>query len=709
MGSDRQVGEKLLPHIIDGVVKGVIAAKTGLADHEIKVRSMSHKKTADTIGEELAELMQPLLNPLLRDRKLPDPIHEIVSKIASGDQQYQAIAGMAFGASGVTNVISAVMGNYLAGTTRGLLRVDPMLYPPVGDISGMVANGVLNDSQYVEMVNQSGYATPFADGYLALAQAWPEVDTLFQMVRRGVFSWGEGKTLFKRLRIPDDVVSLYEQILHNILTPADAALAVLRTDLTLEQGRKIAADNGITDTDFDTLMSNTGEPPGAQELMEAYRRQFINKDEFTLGIRQSRVRNEWIDTLLKLRYSPISTSDAVNSYVEGYITEKDVETAADQNGLEPGVYKTLIQAAGDPLSYTDMMNLWRYGRATEDDVKAALKRGRLKDDYIDFALALKNRPMSTADAVESEIQGYLTTDQGKNIAAQNGLSAADYETLRLTAGDPASRTEMIALWRRNEVTEADVKSALRQSRLKDSYIDSVIKLKTQLPALYMVNDLLSTGGLSPEEGTTILLESGYEASIVKRIVAYATGKKTAKAKTLTEGMYADLYKERAITAAEFDADIKPLGYSPAEAELLRELYDQQYAISARNGVISKVRANYTGHKIAVADAEHELNQAGVTAEMITTLITDWNIELESQVTLLSAAQVADAWHMNLFSGNPVDNVQAALDYLVGRHGYSDSDAVMVLELKNKGPLGGGSDSAKVPARSSNPQTSTTGS
>jgi hypothetical protein len=706
--ADRTLGDKLLPRISDVVIKSVIAAKTGLFDSEHRLRVGAGQALIDKMGHEIAELYGPIVDLMLErdDGTIHPAVRKVLEQARTGDDQMKAMGGLLMGP--VSGAIGTFITNELAPLVYQLVGSNPNLELDPQTAANTAATGVVSYGNAASAAHDQGFGAEEFQAMVDLAQSIPDPSMLYQMKLRGYFDKSTAEYWLRRAGYPEQLTGWIADLAAAVLSPADAALAVLRGDISKGDGEAIAAQNGYDTSQFNVLLNNTGEPPGAQELMEAFRRGFIDKQRFTTGILQSRVRDEWVQTLLDLRYSPMNTADAVNAYVEGYVSEDKVKSVADQNGLEPGDYLTLIQAAGDPLSFTDMMNLWRYGRATEDDVRAALKRGRLKDDYIDFALALKTRPMSTADAVESEIQGYLTNQQARDIAAQNGLDPDAYDILRQTAGSPASRTEMVNLWRRGKVTKDQVEAALRQSRMKDEYIPQILELKTELPALYMVNDLLGTGGLSPAEGTTILLELGYAEDIVKRIVAYATGKKTLKVKNLTEAMLGDLYMEGAITASEFDADSEKLGYTKAEMDLIRQYYDDKYVITARNSSISKVRTGFLAHKIDEQTAKDELNRLGCPAEQVERLIDDWTIVRESVVTLLTAAQVVDAWQMDLFSDNDTDNTQAALDYLVKNHGYSGDDAITLLEIKNKGPLGSDNEASKVSARKASGQTGQSG-
>lgn len=693
--TSRQPGDKLLPKITAAVVQAVIATKKGLTGHQHELGTQIGQTLINRMGAELAEHYRPFLEGALAEAtdKMAPEMRKFLEDTAAGDDQWKAFAGTLFGIS--QSALSQAISNAVAPLAYKIMGAEPNLVPSPDVIAQLFATGLIDEGTALQGAHWQGQNEAWYLSVLDLAKQVPGPEQIFDLINRGLLPESDGDYWLHRNAIPQELRSIVLALRHPLLSVADASLAVLRGDLTEAEGRAIANQNGFTNVQFATLIANTGEPPGAEELMEALRRKFIDEATFARGIRQSRVRDEWIPTLEKLRYSPLNTADAVNAFVEGYIPEDEVADIADQNGLEPGQYQVLTKAAGDPLSYQDMMRLWRYQKATEEDVRAALKRGRLKDDYIDFALALKDAPMSVPDAIEANIQGYLSEDAAKAIALMNGLREQDFDPLRLTAGDPASRTEMIQLWRRGKVTEDQVKAALRQSRLKDSYIDTVLELKTQLPALYEIRALLADGSLDAKQGTELLLAQGYQADIVAAIVKGAVNGTVANTKLLTEAMYADLYKEGAITPEEFQAELKTLGYTQAGGELIQAVYDNEAAITARNAVINKVRAAYIAGKVTEQQAKDTLNEIGLIAGMVERLIDDWDLERDTNIRLLTPAQVVDAWQLQLFDqDNSADNTQAALGYLETL-GYSGPDAVTLLEIKIKGPLGNGTQAQQV--------------
>jgi hypothetical protein len=701
------LGHKLMPRLIRSIVQSVIAAKTGLAEHDINVRTTSGQALIDKAGHEAAELLGPYLREVIDSHgdDLDPLLKDYFESIASGEDQVKALSGLLAG--GVQSSLSQVISNYSSSVAYRLNQLAPNLVNDPSTLAQEVASGLIPFANgELNAAFQGLQPNAFAQ-LVELARNAPSVSDLTQMYNRGLINDDDWNGWLLRLSIPEKFWPYYAALRDNVLTPADAALAVLRGDITEDQGRFIALENGITYKNFDILIANTGEPPGAAELQEALRRGFISEETFKVGIRQSRVRDQWIQTLLDLRYSPLNTADAVNAYVEGYVTEDIVKSIADQNGLEPEQYKILIQAAGDPLSYTDMMRLWRYGKATENDVKAALKRGRLKDDYIDFALALKDSPMTVADAIEARVQGYLTPEQSADIAAMNGLRPEDYEPLYLTAGSPLPKEEMLSLLNRGKATTGEVKDALRQSRLKDSYIDLALELRVRLPALYEVRTLLADGTFTAAQAAQLLLEQGYQSDVVKAIVDGATGVGSSTSKQLTLSMYSNLYQEGAITSAEFLQELQVLGYTDSAALLVQAEIDFKVTIAAKNQVISKVRSAYTSGKINEATAQSDLNSLDMPAETVDRLIADWDTLKSLNIKLLTPAQVTDAWFMNLFNPDDVaDNLQQALTYL-GNLGYDGPDSILILSIKNKGPIsdaitkqqGGAAPSASAPTGS----------
>jgi len=590
----RDLGDKLGPKISRLVADTIVATKKGLLPTEHKLRVKATQDIIDRAGRETAALYRPLVEAGIEQH--PGDMHPEVEAFlrsaASGEHQWQALAGLTTG--GVANAFGNVISNALAPIAYHITSLGPNLDIDPATAAAAAAAGIVTYGDAASSARQQGFSSgPFETLY-RLAQRPPDLSTLQELVNRGEMPEGDAEAWLRRQGYADTVRARVMGLRKAILAPADAALAVLRGNMSEAEGRAVAKANGVDNADFDILIGNTGEPPGVMDLLTAFRRGFIDQAQLEHGIRQSRVRNEWIPTVLKLRFQPMTTADAIDATVQNHLPVAEARAIAEQNGLEPSAFNPLLQTAGSPLSKTEMLRLHRMGK----------------------------------------------------------------------------------------VTTVEVEQALRESRLKDKYIHHALELTTQIPPLFSIRHMLTSGAIDDAQAATLLREDGYQDFVIKAILKSAKKVKVARVHTITEGMLSELYQEHAITGTQFIDHLKVMGYSQAEAEEIREVDDWRIAKTNRDNAINRVRAGYLGRKISEQTASAELDRLLVPAPMRDRLLADWDIAIESEVRLLTPAQIVAAWSFQL-----LDTAQALgkLTHL----GYSAADARLMLEIKNKGPLQAG--------------------
>jgi hypothetical protein len=702
MRSSRDVGDiggKLGPKLVSLVSQSVVATKRQLAPTEHRIRVKAMQDVIDRAGLEVGEHFSGIINAALNHpaNANADPmLTDFLRDTASGEHQWKAISG----ALGIgQSLLGGTISNFVAPIAYQLNSAYPNTYPDMGTILNSVAQGFTSASNGDGILGQLGIIPSWRGPMLDMAHNVPDPNTLAEWVNRGLMTAEQAAGWYQRNQIPTQLIELYQALQTPLLTVADAALAVLRDDISLGQGRQIAGDNGYTNEQFDIIIGNTGEPPGPETLTAMYRRGIIDKATFKTGILQSRIRSEWFDDIYAARYDPPSTADVIQASIQGYMSKDDAKSYALQNGLEPDAFDPLWNTAGEPLSRTEMTDLVNRGEATEDQYRDALKQSRLKDSYVDLSVALIKRPMSIADAVEATVQNYISNDAAMDIMGMNGLREQDRKILIETAGDPLSLTEMMRLYNRGKVTKADVEQALRESRLKDKYIDTAFDLATALPGLYDIRLLVSEGVVDDATATKLLDELGYPDDLIKQLVKAFSASGSTASKTVTEGMLADLYQESAISSSEFTAALIALGYSQANAALILELQEWKIEISARNSLISHTRTAYLAGRITSQAAQTAMLAAMVPTSMVEKVMAEWELEKSQNIKLLSESQVVNAWNADLFSdGDPAANTSAALSYL-GALGYNGSDASILLQLKNsdkfKGDTSGNTASSQA--------------
>lgn len=413
-------GAKIGPRIAKLVSDAIIYTHMKLVGTKHKLAMMVFNTISDEISDEVDITLGPLIARMHDAIDPSHPAYPAIHFLHTATGQLKAIAGTGAQISGLLGSVSAIMNNELAPVVYQFINANPHLVPSAGDVANMAAAGIIDDSLATSVIGSNGYDSGWAAAYLESDKSYPTYDVGLELLRRGQINGEDFNLLLQRSGIPEQYWGPIATMRNAPVSVADAALAVLRGDITATQGADIAAQNGFTLDSFNILIGNTGEPPGTEQLLEAYRRGFIDKATLEHGILQSRTRDEWIPTIEKLRYTPMSVADAVNAVVQNYMTQDQGAAIADQNGLQPGDFATLYETAGEPLSRTELEELYNRGLIDEDTVIQGLRESRLKNKYnqLGFDLHAKILPIFTLrDAMR---YGGVPVDYAVQQVMENG-------------------------------------------------------------------------------------------------------------------------------------------------------------------------------------------------------------------------------------------------------------------------------------------------
>jgi hypothetical protein len=578
------VGDKLIPKLTHAIRDTMIATKKAMLPWEHHVRVKATQDIIDRIGHEIADHYGPFVDRILEadDGTLSPETRQFLLDSRSGEHQLKAVTGLVMGP--VSGAISLLLSNELAPLVYQLVGSNPhLVFDPQTAANAAAQRVASSDTAQLDMAKQ-GYGGDQQAQLIELARSYPQAADAIDMFRRGHISQAQLILALERNAVPSQYIEAYVKSANVPLSLADAALAYLRSDITLDEARQIAHDNGYTNEQLDVFVGNTGEPLGLEQMLEGLRREFVNEETVVRGIKQSRIRNEWIPLALKLRFTPMSVADAVNAVVQNHLSMADAQKISDQNGLEPSHFPVLTETAGEPLSRTEMEDLYNRNLVTEDDVKQALRESRVKNKYIDDAFKLHVKllePRILSSAVEF---GAISHADAIKRAMAHGLSADD--------------------------------------------------------AAILVN-----------EGSARKLKTYRE-----RVVSAAEG----------------LYEENAITHEEFTKIAQAMGFESQEAEFIYQSAEYRRQAKAVTGVINSVRSKFVGHHIAKGEATGFLDALGLPAAQRNYLIGLWQIESEANVRNLTTAQVVKAVKMKLIT--PQDGLAR-----LRREGYNETDAELLLK------------------------------
>lgn len=407
------------------------------------------------------------------------------------------------------------------------------------------------------------------DRLVAAARTYPDLLTLLTMRDRSLIGDDMVTAALTLHGYPANWIDPIKGLSRQLLSPADLALAALRGNLDESVARAYAKILSITDNDFTVLMDNTGEPPGPEQLMEALRRGFIDKERFQRGIRQSRVRNEWLD--------------------------------------------------------------------------------------VEFAL--RQSPMTAADAVRAVVQNYLTDAEGLAIAEQNGLIPEHWAPLRDSYGRPLSHEQMLTLYHRNQATLEEVRQAMRESDIKNKYIDQAIALGRHLIPERTIVSMLNHGVGTHEQALQRLLEQGFNHDDAEALIALGAAQRTTSHKTLSRTDIVTMFEDALITRQAAVTHLTGLGYTTDDANAMLQLADIKVHASATRAVQRGIEASYKAHHITQTEAVSQLEAAGIEPKQARGLVDQWTTLRLAPTRQLTESQIIKAGADGIL---PVDDVRTRL-------------------------------------------------
>ena len=576
-------GAKVGTKVAHLVSKSVVATHQRLVGVKHKLAMTIFHSISDIISEEVHRSLDRVMVNLHEELPEDSPAKPLVGFMANEIGQLQAGAGLSVVAGSILGSLALIINNELAPGVQGILSTNPHLLPDAGTIAQMAAQGEVDRQTAVNNIAYQGIGTSWSEPMINSAYQYPALADALNLYRRGFIGHSEFEQYLQKGAVPADVIAQYEKLIDTPISPADAALAYLRGNLSQSQAENVAVQWGVSPDSFQTLVDNTGEPLGLEQLLEARRRGFIDEATLQKGILQSRVRNEWIDTAEKLAYSPMTVSDAVNATVQNQMDQSTAEDIANQNGLEPGQFAILLSTAGEPLSRTEMEQLYNRGEVTEAQVEQALRESRLKNKYNSLAFALHTKLLDTGQIADGVLFGTITHADAVAKAMQWGYSAEDASTIAQSAVNRKLQTE-------------------RQ------------QVMTAIVAMYENN------AVSLEDATTLASNLGFEQSQADFIFQAAEFRRNEKLVTAAMSAIRSKYIGHHIEESQAQAYIDALGLPTSQRDQVLQLWTIEREANVLTLTVAQIVKAATNNLITSDDAMTRLMAKGLNQTDATLLL-----------------------------------------------------------------------------------------
>jgi len=408
-----------------------------------------------------------------------------------------------------------------------------------------------------------------------------------------------------------------------------AANVVASGERSYAWGLSEAHKQGINDDRFQALVDFSDTAPDLARMYELLHRGLISDADFAEGARKQLIEPKWLGPLIALRERLLSPAEAANAWQQGYMDEADAEAEAALSGVSAERSALQREMAGLPPGAMDSLGMLRRAIIDEATFAQIVREGRTKTKYTAALLALKEQVLPATAWAELWLRGWVTEAEAKAGGALTGYGPEDVERLYQNRGRPATPRQMWLAIRRSDATEADFRTAIKQSNIRTEYTDWLWATRFTYPSLFQLNRLVTSGALTIARGKEILSNQGWEEQDMDALEAW------------------------------WKAEI-----GPEESPLARKY---------RTAVINRAYKEYTEWSLDAAGATAVLTQLGETPATIGQVLNYWTLERELYRRELTPTQIRKAYKDGDFD---VDEALTRLDAA----GYTPEDAATLLGI-----------------------------
>lgn len=584
------LGSKLGPRLADLMAQAAISTRAGFQPMEHELRVQASKTVVDWMGSEFGAVMTPLVEPLLRTKDIPPEIKNVLRNMTSGKNQWQALAGIAFGGSGVMSALGTIMNNYLAPTVRATVGANPMLIPDPATIAQLMARNIIGNGAFYEGMNGQGISTSWAEAMMEGTRPTPDLGSLIQLVRMGVITETDAEFQLVRAGYPQETALWLLRTSVVPLSVADAALAVLRGNIDQGTAEHVAHLNGVTSEDLKIMVDNTGEPPALEALLQLWRRGAIGDPELEKGIRQSRVRDEWITTIKQLGIQPPSPAEIINSLVTGQTSQGEAERRWKEAGGDPSWFLTAYHTGGEAPTPNELAVLanrgiipWTGTGSDRVTYEQGFAESRFKNKYLPYYRKLAE---------------YLPPP--RTITALLNSGAIDKPTAIRMFQEAGLTPELSAIY-------ADDSHHTKTAKQRDLAVG-------ELETLY------ENSVMSRTDTAAALVALGYDSDDAEFILDIVDLRRVRKYNEALIAAIHSRFVHRVIDESTASSDMDKAGISAPERNQLLILWEMERGVEVKLLTVAEIRSAVKKNLMPLADAVKRLEDMGYQVDDVAILL-----------------------------------------------------------------------------------------
>lgn len=537
------------------------------------------------IEPSLVSYTRPLIDMILKVEGLDPDLARFLTQLREPTHEGAAaiLTGLSSQAGGA--VMGSLLNSLLAPATYGINKALRPGLPSVTDAIAMWRRGKLSETDMRLALEMAGYKDVFIEGYLTVTQPRAGVSDLVMAAYRGNITGQEFHSRMAELGFAVADANLFVANAEQIPDVGSMIRAWFRGEMSPDEVRENMGKMGYTDIDITTLLNTARPIPSPPDLVRMGVREAFHDDiaarwdydadfptEFGTWMERQGYRPEWAKYYWRAHWVLPSLTQGYEMYHRGVIDLTTLRTLLRIADIPRFWREKLIDIAFRPLTRVDVRRMFGLGVLDRSDVYRS---------YLDLGYNPTNAERMTEFTVRYE------TDEGGNKAAQY--------------------------------------KALTKSVVMKAYGKGVI---TQEQTTTRLMDI----GYDTEEINVLVSLSDMEREIEEAPDYYKEYEKDIR--SIIEKSYA----RRIVSKAEALSLLGDVGYGPAEAECVLRSIDFWYSFERTDAALKQIQDSYVRRGLNRQDAVTMIGRLGVSGEMQTQLLNEWDIERNTRSRRLTEAQ-----------------------------------------------------------------------
>lgn len=510
------------------------------------------------------------------------------------------------------------------------------------------------------------------------------------------------------------------------LSPAELAQAVVQNQVGEDWARQHALRSGLSNELFDLVVKTTGDPLPGPQMLDLWRRGVVDESQVDQALRESRLKNQYIESFKALRFVLPSPSDLVRFLVRDAFDDSvasELQTDTDfeakfspelffQVGLSKELAQRYWRAHWQLPSPTQLFEMHHRtsDEATYQSEPVQLPSGRtvhrlISQEFLRRTLQINDLLPPFLDKYRAVSFNPLTRVDARRMFQAGIIDADDLFRTYLDEGYDTENARRLTDWQVQALAESQATDRAKHyapviAQIRDFYRDGLIddnEATTQLTELEIAPDVIQlwlraedlvrsrrraaairdglhrlyvAGFIGEDQARERLASDGYTSSELDRLFDdwhvdlefKEHGDEERQARELTKANVLDAYKERAIGREEAASLLASLRHAPSVVEFWLADADRDEAKRVNDVLKEAIHADYVDEQIDRPTAAAQLDGIGLVAENREALLRRWTVERRRKEPNLSVSQIEAGFKAEVVDEQTARGMLANLRY-----------------------------------------------